>query len=93
MHYSLLLCIVLVLVVSMLVMLGQKLRISYPIFLVLGGLALSFIPGLPSITIDPDLIFLIFLPPLLFEAAWMTSWKAFWKFRRIITMLAFGLVL
>lgn len=93
MHYSLLLCIVLVLVVSMLVMLGQKLRISYPIFLVLGGLALSFIPGLPAITIDPDLIFLIFLPPLLFEAAWMTSWKAFWKFRRIITMLAFGLVL
>lgn len=93
MHYSLLLCIVLVLVVSMLVMLGQKLRISYPIFLVLGGLALSFIPGLPSVTIDPDLIFLIFLPPLLFEAAWLTSWKAFWKFRRIITMLAFGLVL
>ena len=93
MHYSLLLCIVLVLIVSLLVMLGQKLRISYPIFLVLGGLALSFIPGLPAITIDPDLIFLIFLPPLLFEAAWMTSWKAFWKFRRIITMLAFGLVL
>lgn len=93
MHYSLLLCIVLVLIVSMLVMLGQRLRISYPIFLVLGGLALSFIPGLPSVTIDPDLIFLIFLPPLLFEAAWMTSWKAFWKFRRIITMLAFGLVL
>ncbi|MGN6416463.1 MAG: Na+/H+ antiporter [Pseudobacter sp.] len=93
MHYSLLLCIVLVLVVSMLVMLGQKLRISYPIFLVLGGLALSFIPGLPSVTIDPDLIFLIFLPPLLFEAAWLTSWKAFWKFRRVITMLAFGLVL
>ena len=93
MHYSLLLCIALILVVSMLVMLGQRLRISYPIFLVLGGLAISFIPGLPSITIDPDLIFLIFLPPLLFEAAWMTSWKAFWKWRRVITMLAFGFVL
>ena len=93
MHYSLLLCIALILVVSMLVMLGQRLRISYPIFLVLGGLAISFIPGLPSITIDPELIFLIFLPPLLFEAAWMTSWKAFWKWRRVITMLAFGFVL
>lgn len=93
MHYSLLLCIALVLVVSMLVMLGQKLRISYPIFLVLGGLVISFIPGLPSITIDPELIFLIFLPPLLFEAAWLTSWKAFWKFRRVISMAAFGFVL
>ncbi|MBO9633055.1 MAG: Na+/H+ antiporter [Chitinophagaceae bacterium] len=93
MHYSLLLCIALVIVVSMLVMLGQRLRISYPIFLVLGGLVISFIPGLPSITIDPELIFLIFLPPLLFEAAWMTSWKAFWKFRRVISMAAFGFVL
>jgi monovalent cation/hydrogen antiporter len=93
MHYSLLLCIALVIVVSLLVMLGQRLRISYPIFLVLGGLAISFIPGLPTISIDPELIFLIFLPPLLFEAAWMTSWKAFWKWRRVITMLAFGFVL
>ena len=93
MHYSLLLCITLVLVVSLLVMLGQRLRISYPIFLVLGGLVISFVPGLPSITIDPELIFLIFLPPLLFEAAWLTSWKAFWKWRRVISMLAFGLVL
>ncbi|NML20079.1 Na+/H+ antiporter [Pseudoflavitalea sp. G-6-1-2] len=93
MHYSILLCIALVLVVSLLVMLGQKLRISYPIFLVLGGLAISFIPGLPSVTIDPELIFLIFLPPLLYEAAWFTSWKAFWKWRRVITTFAFGLVL
>jgi len=42
--------------------------------------------------LDPDLIFLIFLPPLLFEAAWYTSWKDFWKWKRPIGLLAFGLV-
>lgn len=93
MHYSLLLCLSLILVVSLLVMLGQRLRISYPIFLVLGGLAISFIPGIPSIEIDPELIFLIFLPPLLYEAAWFIAWKDFWKWRRVIITFAFGLVL
>ena len=73
-------------------MLGQKLHISYPIFLVLGGLVLSFIPGLPHVAIAPDLIFLIFLPPLLYEAAWTTSWNDFWRWRRAIGLLAFGLV-
>ncbi|HEX6225246.1 MAG TPA: Na+/H+ antiporter [Chryseolinea sp.] len=76
----------------MLVMLGQRLRISYPIFLVIAGLGLSFVPGIPHISVDPELIFLIFLPPLLYEAAWFTSWSAFWKWRRVIAMLAFGLV-
>ncbi len=81
------------LAVSLLVMIGQRLRIPTPIFLVLGGLALSLIPGIPRIEIDPDLIFLIFLPPLLYEAAWFMSWKQFWRWRRIITFLAFGLVI
>jgi Na+/H+ antiporter len=93
MHSSLLLCLSLVLVVSLLVMLGQRLRISYPIFLVLGGLVISFIPGIPRIEINPELIFLIFLPPLLYEAAWFTSWKDFWKWRRVIGSFAFGLVI
>jgi Na+/H+ antiporter len=92
MHEFLILAIGLILVVSMLVMLGQYLRISYPIFLVIGGLLISFIPGIPSIKIDPELIFLIFLPPLLYEAAWNTSWKEFWRWRRIIGVFAFGLV-
>lgn len=93
MHDFLVLAIGLILVVSMLVMLGQYLRISYPIFLVIGGLGISFIPGIPSITIDPELIFLIFLPPLLYEAAWNTSWKEFWRWRRVISVFAFGLVI
>ncbi|MBO0356834.1 Na+/H+ antiporter [Hymenobacter sp. BT186] len=92
MHEKILLVLGLLFAMLLLVMLGQKLRISYPIFLVLGGLALSFIPGLPHIIIDPDLIFLIFLPPLLYEAAWYTSWREFWRWKRPIGLLAFGLV-
>ena len=92
MHQTLLLCLSLMLAVSLFVMLGQRLRVSTPIFLVLSGLGVSLIPGIPHIIIDPDLIFLIFLPPLLYEAAWFTSWKEFWRWRRIIVVLAFGLV-
>ncbi|QDK79373.1 Na+/H+ antiporter [Spirosoma sp. KCTC 42546] len=93
MHQTLLLCLALMLAVSLLVMVGQRLRIPVPIFLVLSGLAVSLVPGIPRIEIDPELIFLIFLPPLLYEAAWFTSWKEFWRWRRIILVLAFGLVI
>lgn len=92
MQNDLLLILFLLFGVFMLIMLGQKLKISYPIFLVVAGLGVSFIPGIPHITVDPELIFLIFLPPLLYEAAWYTSWSEFWKWRRVIGMLAFGLV-
>lgn len=77
----------------MLAMVGQRLHIPTPIFLVVSGLVVSLIPGLPHIEINPDLIFLIFLPPLLYEAAWFMSWKEFWRWRRIILVLAFGLVI
>lgn len=93
MHATFVLYIGLILVILLLVMLAQRLKISYPIVLVLGGLGISFIPGLPVISIDPELIFLIFLPPLLYEAAWYTSWKEFWKWRRVIGSFAFGIVL
>jgi Na+/H+ antiporter len=93
MHSYIFLCIALIIIISFLVMLAQKFRISYPIFLVLGGLAISFIPGIPHIKVNPELIFLLFLPPLLFDAAWNTSWKDFWRWRRIIAIFAFGLVL
>ncbi|AKD55810.1 Na+/H+ antiporter [Spirosoma radiotolerans] len=93
MHQTLLLCLSLLLAISLFVMLGQRLRISAPIFLVISGLVVSLIPGVPRIVVDPELIFLIFLPPLLYEAAWFTSWKEFWRWRRIIVVLAFGLVI
>ncbi|WP_332871636.1 Na+/H+ antiporter [Flavobacterium selenitireducens] len=60
--------------------------------LVLAGLGLSFVPGIPAVVIDPELIFVVFLPPLLYEAAWSTSWKELWRWRRIIGSFAFVVV-
>jgi monovalent cation/hydrogen antiporter len=74
-------------------MLSSKLKIAYPIFLVIGGLLISLIPGIPHISLQPDLVFLIFMPPLLYAAAWNTSWNDFWKYKRPISLLGFGLVI
>jgi len=93
MHSAFVSYIYLFLAIVFLVMLARKIKISYPIVLVLGGLMLSYIPSLSKIEIDPELIFLIFLPPLLYEAAWETSWKEFWKWRRVITSFAFIIVI
>lgn len=92
-HHNLLLILALFFAMAMLYMLSQRLKISYPIFLVMGGLGISFIPGLPNLNVNPDLVFLIFLPPLLFEAAWYSSWHQLWKWRRPVLSLGFGLVL
>src|SRR5688572_22461913 len=83
----------LVLVILGMVMVANKLRLPYPIILVVGGLALSFTKFFSNITIDPELIFFIFLPPLLYEAAWQVSWKEFWKWRRVIMSFAFAIVI
>ena len=83
----------LILIILALVMLANKLRLAYPIVLVLGGLMLSFTRVFSNITIDPELIFFIFLPPLLYEAAWQVSWKEFWRWRRVITSFAFPIVI
>jgi len=93
MHHQLFLILGLIFAVSMLVMIAQRIGIAYPIFLVIAGLAISVIPGIPRVELDPELVFLIFLPPLLYEAAWFTSWNDFWKWKRPIALLAFGLVL
>jgi CPA1 family monovalent cation:H+ antiporter len=83
----------LLLAVAGLGLLARKLKIAYPILLVLGGLALGVIPGLPNVRLHPDLIFLFFLPPLLFPAALFTSWRDFRANLRPILLLAVGLVL
>jgi monovalent cation/hydrogen antiporter len=83
----------LILIILVLVIIANKLRLAYPIVLVLGGLALSFTAQFSNITIDPELVFFIFLPPLLYEAAWQISWKEFWKWRRVITSFAFPIVI
>lgn len=90
---NLLLIITLLMVVALLSMLSNKLRVSYPIFLVLAGLVIGMVPMGLHISLDSDLVFLIFLPPLLFEAAWNSSWNELWKYRRSISRLSLGLVL
>jgi monovalent cation/hydrogen antiporter len=72
--------------------LAKKLKTPYPIVLVIGGLLLSFIPGIPRITLNPDVIFFVILPPLLYSAAWLTSWREFSYNLVSICLLAFGLV-
>lgn len=91
-HNNLLLVMVLFFFMAMLFVLSQRLKISYPILLVIGGLGISLIPGAPVISVDPDIVFLVFLPPLLFEAAWYTNWGHFLKWRRSIFIMGFGLV-
>jgi len=83
----------LILIILALVMIANKLKLAYPIILVLGGLALSFTSAFSNVTIDPELIFFIFLPPLLYEAAWQTSWKEFWRWKRVILSFAFPIVI
>jgi monovalent cation/hydrogen antiporter len=72
--------------------LARKLGTPYPIIMVIGGLLLSFVPAVPDITLEPDLIFLVVLPPLLYASAWNTSWRDFRYNIVSISLLAFGLV-
>ncbi|MCG2613757.1 Na+/H+ antiporter [Terrimonas sp. NA20] len=92
MHTILPFLLAMVAAVVLLEMWATKLRIAYPILLVVAGLAISFIPGLPVVKINPDLIFFLFLPPLLFEAAWTVSFKEMKKWWRIIGSFAFLVV-
>jgi len=93
MQNNILLSIGLIFAITLLHVLSQRLKVSFPILLVIGGLALSEVPGIPSIGLAPDLVFLIFLPPLLYEAAWFTSWKDFQRLSGAIGVQAFGLVI
>jgi Na+/H+ antiporter len=71
---------------------AKRLKIPYPIVLVVGGLILSLFPHGPHIELNPELVFLVILPPLLFAAAFVTSWRDFRYNLVSIAMLAFGLV-
>jgi len=72
---------------------AERIHVPYPIVLVAGGLVLALVPGLPHVGLPPSLVLLTFLPPLLFGAAWLTSWRDFAANRRAIGLLAIGLVL
>src|SRR5918994_266125 len=78
---------------ALLAQLARTLKVPYPVFLVLGGLAIGFVPGLPALELPPEVIFLVFLPPLLNYAAFFSSPRELRAHLRPITALAIGLVL
>ena len=90
MHTDLLIAGVLAFVVALLIA-AQFLRVPYPILLVVGGLGLGFLPGVDHVTLDPDLVLLIMLPPLLYAAAFFTPLRELRRNVRPISMLAIGL--
>lgn len=73
--------------------LARRFKLPYPIALVAGGTVLGLIPDLPQFPFDPQLILLIVLPPILYQAALLTSWSDFKTHIRPISLLAFGLVI
>jgi CPA1 family monovalent cation:H+ antiporter len=83
----------LLVVVSVLALVAHRLNVPYPIVLVLGGLGLALVPGLPRIELAPDVVFLVFLPPLIFAGGWSTSVRDFKANLRPIGLLSIGLVL
>ncbi len=72
--------------------LARRVHLPYPIVLVLGGLLLGLAPGLPQVRLEPDLILVLFLPPLVYGAAWQVSPRDLWANLRSILLLAVGLV-
>jgi Na+/H+ antiporter len=76
-----------------LALIAKKLRVPYPIVFVLGGIVLALIPGFPSLTLRPDLVFLLFLPALIFGDGWTTDYFSFKRYYQPIFMLAIGLVI
>jgi CPA1 family monovalent cation:H+ antiporter len=93
MHEPELLLLVLMVAVGGLSMLAGTVRVPYPILLVLGGLVLGFVPGVPPAELPPELVLVLFLPPLLYQAAFFSSPRDLWANARPITLLAVGLVL
>src|SRR6516164_4406038 len=77
---------------GVLLALSPTLRLPLPILLVLGGVAMGFIPGLPHVTLPPEVVLVAVLPPLLYAGAFFTSLRDLRQNRRPIALLAIGLV-
>ena len=80
-------------VVAAVAWIAARLRLPPPILLVLAGIALALMPWLPAVELDPDLVLLVLLPPLIYFAAFTMSWQAFRANLRPILLLAFGCVI
>ncbi|MBS1553917.1 MAG: Na+/H+ antiporter [Bacteroidetes bacterium] len=80
-------------VVTALAEVADRVKVPYPVLLVLAGIGISLIPNLPAVQMSPEVMFLIFLPPALYSSAWTTSWPDFKSNIRSISLLAVGCVL
>ena len=87
------LILLLMAVAIILELLAQRLRMPPAAALILGGIALALIPGMPVIELDPELALVLFLPPLLLSSAYFTSWRDFRANLRLILQLAVGAVI
>ena len=92
-HHDAAVLLALLVLVGALVAVAPRFRVPYPILLVLGGLALGFVPGIPHVQLEPDLVLIAFLPPLLYIAAFFTSLRDLRANVRPIALLSIGAVL
>jgi Na+/H+ antiporter len=84
--------LLLLVLVAVFAAMARRLKVPYPIVLVVAGLVISFVPRIPRVPLDPNIVFVIFLPPLLYASAWSMSWREFRRNAVVIGLLAVGLV-
>ena len=84
--------LLLLVLVAAFAVVARQLKVPYPIVLVMAGLVISFVPRMPRVPLDPNIVFVIFLPPLLYASAWTLSWREFRRNGVVIGLLAVGLV-
>jgi NhaP-type Na+/H+ or K+/H+ antiporter len=87
------LVVLLLAVVAAGTLLARRIGMPYPILLVVAGLVIGLVPGLPRVELDPDTVLLVFLPPILFSAAFFLSPRELWRNVRPVSLLAVGLVI
>jgi Na+/H+ antiporter len=87
------LILLLLVAIAVIVSVARRIGVAYPILLVIGGIAIGLIPGMPEVQLDPSLVFVVFLPPLVFAAAWQTPVRDFRDNLVTVLLLSVGLVL
>jgi CPA1 family monovalent cation:H+ antiporter len=87
------LLLILLAAIVIVAVIAKRFAIPYPIAFVIAGSMLAFVPNLPPFELRPDIVFLIFLPPLLYAGGWSTDWQSFKRWIRPIVLLSIGLVI
>src|SRR2546427_6854828 len=85
------LLLALLLVVAVLVTISRRIHVPYPVLLLIGGFVVGLIPGIPPLELDPEIVFLVVLPPLLYVAAFLTPIPDFRANPKNISSLPVGL--